>query len=120
MHDLSVVASAFRVRLEGLADWVYGCTHRRTSFPLTLRAGVSVEGPQSTRSETYIVCLECGRHIAYDWSTMRVGSGRTALAWTRPGLDSIENKKDVTQERILPNAVKSGSYRGAEAHKECL
>lgn len=118
MHNLHVVASAFRVRLEGLADWVYGCAHRRTSLPVTLWTGLSLEGCQSTQSETYIVCLECGRHIPYDWSTMRAGSERAAWAWTRPGLGSIEDKKDVAQERLLPKAVKSGSHSGAEAQKE--
>lgn len=120
MHNLHVVASAFRVRLEGLADWVYGCAHRRTSLPVTLRTGVSVEGRQSSQSETYIVCLQCGRHIPYDWGTMRVGSERTVWTWTRPGLGSSEDKKAVAQERLLLKAVKSGSHRGAEAHEECL
>ena len=98
MHSFDVVASAFRVRLECLADWVYGCAHRRTSLPVTLRTGVSLEVRQSTQSETYIVCLECGRHIPYDWSAMRAGSDRAAWAWTRAGLGSIGGKKDVAQE----------------------
>ena len=61
-----------RDALAGLAERLYGCAHRRTTFPITLRVGVSVDGRQSAQSETYIACLECGRHFAYDWTAMRI------------------------------------------------
>jgi hypothetical protein len=102
MHNLYVVVSAFRVRLEGLADWLYGCAHHRTTFPVTLRTGVSGEERQSTQSETYIVCLECGRHILYDWSTMRAGSKRAASTWRWPGSDGSADNKDVPQVEKAP------------------
>lgn len=72
------MASVFRTRLFGLADWLYGCSHRRTTFPRTLRASASAGGQQHTEPETYIVCLECGRHFAYDWTRMRVARQRIA------------------------------------------
>ena len=72
MDHIYIVARAFRVRLLSLADWLYGCAHHRTTFPITLRTSVSVEGRQSEQAETYVVCLECGRHFAYDWTTMRM------------------------------------------------
>ena len=80
MNHPYVVANALRVCLAGLADWLFGCSHRRTTFPITLPAKVDVDGQQSTRSETYIVCLGCGRHFAYDWSTMRITKQRAASA----------------------------------------
>jgi hypothetical protein len=46
-----------------LADWLLGCSHRRTSFPITCRA---------ERTETYVVCLECGTKFRYDWTQMRI------------------------------------------------
>jgi DNA-directed RNA polymerase subunit RPC12/RpoP len=52
------------LRIHRVADWLYGCTHRKTTFPMTLQ------------SDTYIVCLECGRHFAYDWTTMRIAKQR--------------------------------------------
>jgi hypothetical protein len=58
--------------LGGLADILKGCAHRRTAFPITLRANESTDGRPSGTLETYIVCLSCGRHLAYDWSAMRV------------------------------------------------
>ena len=49
--------------LSNLADWLLGCSHRRTSFPITCRA---------ERTETYVVCLECGTRMPYDWTLMRL------------------------------------------------
>jgi len=48
-----------------LAAWIrrlsrlFGCRHRRTTFPLT--AG----------GRTYVCCLACGRELEYDWQGMR-------------------------------------------------
>ena len=69
----NLVANTVRVHLVGLADWLSCCSHRRTTFPITLRTGVSVDGQQSAaEAETYVVCLECGRHFVYDWTKMRI------------------------------------------------
>jgi len=44
MDRFNVVANTVRVRLVGLADRLYGCAHRTTTFPITLGASVSVDG----------------------------------------------------------------------------
>ena len=49
--------------LSALADWLFGC-----SFPITCRA---------ERTETYMVCLECGTRIMYDGTLMYVAKPRT-------------------------------------------
>jgi len=48
-----------------LIRWLFGCRHRRTTFPQTLVRddGVSVA--------TYVVCLDCGRQFVYSWPEMR-------------------------------------------------
>jgi len=80
MDRFNVVANTVRVRLVGLADWLYGCGHRTTTFPITLRPGVLVDGEQWSQLDTYIVCLECGRHLAYDWSAMHIARRRVLPA----------------------------------------
>ncbi len=63
----------FKVVLVALADRLFDCSHRRTTFPITCRTSVSEDGQRSTqKAETYIVCLECGSHFEYDWTTMRI------------------------------------------------
>jgi Ca-activated chloride channel family protein len=53
-------------RLAALVGALFGCSHRRKGFPITLG------------EETYVVCTDCGGRFPYDWSRMRAGkrSGR--------------------------------------------
>ena len=100
MDRFNVVANTVRVRLVGLPDWLYGCSHRGTTFPITPRASVGVDGEQSTQAETCVVYLECGRHFAYDWATMRIAKQRAAWLRRRPGLGRISVKNDVSRTAI--------------------
>lgn len=43
----------------------FGCSHSRTSFPLTPK-----KGPR--KGQTYIVCLDCGKEFTYSWAEMRI------------------------------------------------
>ena len=68
-------------------DLLFGCPHRRTTFPLTPRrsAGMPHSGP--SRFGTYVACLDCGKELAYDWHEMRVGAPvmpRTRAVETQP------------------------------------
>ena len=49
-----------------LANWLCGCSHRRTTLPLT------------KDNETYVVCLDCGKQFPYDVSAMKVGKAAAA------------------------------------------
>lgn len=61
--------------LTGVFDVLFGCTHKRLSFPRTAN-------PRQRRSEaaaitgTYVVCLDCGREFAYDWANMKIVNSR--------------------------------------------
>ena len=57
-----------------LMDAMFGCWHSRYSFPITLRAGRR-RNQASARVGTYVVCLDCGKELAYDWQGMRVMDG---------------------------------------------
>lgn len=65
MPSFSIVANRVLVGLGSFGNWLYGCAHRHTSFPITLRADFGMGQP-----ETYIVCLACGQRLAYDWNAM--------------------------------------------------
>ena len=56
-----------------IMDALFGCWHRRTSFPITAK-GQRVQA--ASGAKTYVVCLECGREFAYDWQKMRILSPR--------------------------------------------
>ena len=60
MDRFNVVTNPVRIGLAGLANLLCGCSHAKTTFPITLQ------------SHTYVACLECGRHLPYDWARMRI------------------------------------------------
>lgn len=57
-------------------EWLFGCSHRRKTLTRTSRTNVSANDGQTAEVETYMVCLQCGRHFAYDWTAMRPGRAR--------------------------------------------
>jgi RNA polymerase-binding transcription factor DksA len=54
-----------------LMDAMFGCWHSHYSFPITIRGG-SRRIKAAARTGTYVVCLDCGKELAYDWREMRV------------------------------------------------
>jgi hypothetical protein len=53
-----------------LLDGVFGCWHSHYSFPITVRPGL--RRGASTVTGTYVVCLDCGKEMPYDWKHMKV------------------------------------------------
>jgi len=62
--------------LNTLLNALLGCSHRRTTFPITpgRRSGL--------RHGTYVVCLDCGKEFGYNWNEMRIGEPVTASVTT--------------------------------------
>jgi len=68
--------------LASVLNSIFGCSHRRTTFPLTPSRKMATS---SNRHGTYVVCLDCGQEFRYDWKEMRVGepvAPRTGAATT--------------------------------------
>ena len=60
--------------LQSLMSTLFGCSHRRITFPQTpIRRNSGFQAPGATQHGTYVTCLECGKELAYDWDEMRVG-----------------------------------------------
>ncbi len=64
--------------MQALANALFGCAHRRTTFPLT--PGRKPFLPGAARHGTYVVCLDCGKEFGYNWTEMRVGKPVTGAA----------------------------------------
>ncbi len=69
--------------LSSLLNAFFGCSHRRTTFPLTPARRAGLQAAAST-GRTYVVCLDCGRELVYDWDEMRVGEPVPARGSARP------------------------------------
>jgi hypothetical protein len=54
-----------------LIDILFGCWHSHTSFPISAKKGARRCGAAAATG-TYVVCLDCGKEFAYDWSEMKV------------------------------------------------
>ena len=59
---------------DSMLDALFGCSHRRTTFPLTpARRTGFVASSGHSRKGPYVVCLDCGKEFDYNWQDMRVG-----------------------------------------------
>jgi hypothetical protein len=63
---------------ELIMSFLFGCSHKNTTFPMTLR----LKNGEAVRDKTHVVCLDCGQEFAYNWDEMRIvrGSGRKSAA----------------------------------------
>ena len=65
-----------------ILDVLFGCTHNRTSFPITVKKGVRSRAAFPTG--TYVVCLDCGREMPYDWKQMKIVRAKEKPAAVAP------------------------------------
>jgi hypothetical protein len=54
-----------------LVDAVFGCRHSNYSFPITTKPALRRTAAAAITG-TYVVCLDCGTELPYDWSEMHV------------------------------------------------
>jgi hypothetical protein len=52
-------------------DAFFGCWHSHYGFPITVRSGAR-RNQAASLTGTYVVCLDCGKELPYDWREMRV------------------------------------------------
>jgi hypothetical protein len=62
-----------------LFERVFGCSHKRCSFPITVR-GKLRRSPAASVTGPYVVCLDCGQEFPYDWNAMKLVEPQRAKA----------------------------------------
>jgi len=65
-----------------IMDMLFGCWHKRTSFPISKVQGRRV--PAAREAGAYVVCLDCGKEFSYDWQKMRIVAPREFEPTTDP------------------------------------
>jgi hypothetical protein len=63
-----------------ILDALFGCWHRQISFPQTSKPGQR-RIQAALQTGTYVVCLDCGSELPYDWKNMRVLSANEKHAF---------------------------------------
>jgi hypothetical protein len=51
---------------------LFGCSHHHCTFPITAKRPGSLSSDGKPITTTYVVCLDCGKEIPYDWPQMKV------------------------------------------------
>jgi len=57
-----------------LFDAFFGCWHSHYSFPMTIRQKNLRGNAAASVTGTYVVCLDCGKELPYDWTEMKVAA----------------------------------------------
>jgi RNA polymerase subunit RPABC4/transcription elongation factor Spt4 len=72
--------------IEILFNLLFGCRHLHTTFPQSIKSG-----QRRTRAayltDTYVVCLKCGKEFAYDWDEMRIVTNEEEFALAHNALE---------------------------------
>src|ERR1700675_5150926 len=68
--------------LSSVLDSLFGCSHRRTTFPMTPKR-------PTARLGAYVTCLDCGKEFAYNWNEMRMEQEPIVVAAHPPALTSV-------------------------------
>ncbi len=55
-------------------EFLFGCWHKNYSFPQTAK-GNKRRSEAASLTGTYVVCLDCGRELPYDWQNMKIVTG---------------------------------------------
>ena len=57
-----------------VVDALFCCWHQHYSFPITIKKGSRSRAAFATG--TYVVCLDCGKELPYDWKQMKIVSAQ--------------------------------------------
>ena len=68
-----------------LFEAFFGCSHKRCSFPITVR-GKQRRSEAASVTGTYVVCLDCGHEFPYDWNQMKMVDAKAGATSATPVL----------------------------------
>ena len=76
-----------------LFDLVFVCWHKRYRFPISVRGKLRRSIAAASVTGTYVVCLDCGREIPYDWLQMKMLASKPRTAWAKEPVTVISGLK---------------------------
>jgi hypothetical protein len=85
MKTSGSVGDRVRALLVGIVDRFSVCSHRRTTLPRSHWVDATADTQRGSTGEMYVVCLDCGRTLPYDWKKMRRGKQRDLRDEPTPG-----------------------------------
>ncbi|HZR66956.1 MAG TPA: hypothetical protein VFA85_17590 [Terriglobales bacterium] len=67
--------------LSRVVNAFFGCWHQHYSFPITIKKAQRSRAAFPTG--TYVVCLDCGKELPYDWKQMKIVNAQPERATVR-------------------------------------
>lgn len=61
-----------------MVDVLFGCWHSHYGFPISVARTSRNRVKAAQLTGTYVVCLDCGKELAYDWKQMKIVSEHDA------------------------------------------
>ena len=105
MNQTHYAVAGLGVRVLDMANWIFGCSHRRTTFPRTIPAGASPDRMQTVQGEMYVACLDCGHEITYDWANMRVAKQKFGQTHMQPPSVRVSKKALAPRGEPVPPQI---------------
>ncbi len=95
--------------IDSLANLLFRCPHRRLTRPV---APITKSG--QPHSQSYVVCLDCGKQFEYDLNQMRIGKAidRSHDAAIVPHKPPVARKKKLAYAlaAAVPAAILLGAF----------
>jgi hypothetical protein len=73
-------------------DVFFGCWHTNYSFPITAKASRR-RTEAAALTGTYVVCLDCGKELPYDWQSMKIVTASPSTAASLEGTRKLAPKQ---------------------------
>jgi hypothetical protein len=65
--------------IDSLLNTVLFCSHRRTTFPMTVWRSPYASSAARFGKRTYVICLDCGKEFSYNWEEMRIEAAKPVV-----------------------------------------
>jgi hypothetical protein len=84
---MRTILSAIHTIITVLFNLLFGCMHRKTTFPRSVRWGE--RRPRAAQlTGMYVVCVKCGKEFAYDWDEMRIVTNEEEFVHAREAVEA--------------------------------
>ena len=92
--------------IDSIFNTLLFCSHRRISFPMTIRKPQAISGVPC-RNRTFVICLDCAKEFSYNWEEMRIETAEPLVGFR---MQRIADSCLKSVRAALINAA-DGSYR---------
>jgi|ERR1051326_5202979 hypothetical protein len=104
--------------IDSLFNTLVFCSHRRISFPMTIRRRTHAFSSALCGNQTFVICFDCGKEFSYNWEEMRIEAAeplvglrtqRIAISWIRSARAALAGCGRTQKHRFLWARLRIGA-----------